>query len=77
MITKGLTIVGAHDTHETDQWTMRRIHRLFITLAMSGRFNLDGLNTHEFPPGECQKAYEIATNRRGETMGIIFDWTQS
>jgi len=77
VIVKGLTIVGAHDAHETDRWTMRRIHRLFINLAVSGRFNLDGLNTHEFAPEECKAAYELATYCRGETMGIVFDWSRS
>lgn len=71
---KGLTIVGAHDRMSPGGWNSRSIPRLFFHLASKERFNLDGLNTHEFKPEDCAKAYEIANTRRGETMGILFDW---
>ncbi len=70
VITRGLSIVGAHDLLEED-----RPHvALFYALATTGRFALSGLNTDVFKPDQCAAAYAAANTRRGETMGIIFDW---
>lgn len=74
VITRGLTIVGAHDAHNTAQWNDTTIARLFFSLAATGRFSLEGLNTHRFAPRESAKAYETANTDRGKTMGIVFDW---
>lgn len=73
-ITRGLTIVGAHDAH-ISRAEEPAIYRLFFDLLGDGRFRLDGLNTHIFSPGRCTDAYALANARRAETMGIIFDWT--
>ncbi len=72
-ITRGLTIVGAHDSHipRADE---PGVYRLFFDLLRDGRFRLDGLNTHVFSPGRCVDAYVLANARREETMGIFFDW---
>lgn len=75
LVTRGLRVVGAHDTHDSPDWNLRSISRLFFRLARAGRFRLAGLNTHIFPPAEARRAYELATSRRAETMGILFDWT--
>lgn len=74
VITRGLTIVGAHDSHNTDQWNNTTISQLFFSLAASGRFPLDGLNTHRFTPEQCVEAYTVANRDRASTMGIVFDW---
>lgn len=74
VILKGIHIVAAHDPHETPDWNMARIGRLFFALVNDGRISLDGLNTHTFRPEDCVKAYELASTRRYETMGIVFDW---
>lgn len=74
VIAKGLTIVGAHDKHADEEWTSERIYRLFFSLAARGRFSLKGLNTHSFKPEECVKAYTTVNKRRGDTMGVLFDW---
>ncbi|HEV8244846.1 MAG TPA: zinc-binding alcohol dehydrogenase, partial [Polyangiaceae bacterium] len=42
VIQKGLTIVGAHDGHETTEWTLRTISSLFFDLVQSKRFDLEG-----------------------------------
>ena len=47
-----------------------------LPLTDTRRFNLEGLNAHEFRPEDCVQAYELASNRRGETMGSLFDWNQ-
>lgn len=77
VITRGLTIVGAHDSHERPEWNALNIARLFFSLVQTGRFNLERLNTHVFKPEACAEAYELASKRRAETMGIIFDWAEA
>jgi 2-desacetyl-2-hydroxyethyl bacteriochlorophyllide A dehydrogenase len=75
VITRGLTIIGAHDTHDDASWNAARIYRLFFQLLRTNRFELSGLNTHFFAPQACAQAYSVANTRRAETMGILFDWT--
>lgn len=74
LITRGLTIVGAHDCHDDDGWNNITVARLFADLMASGRFLMDGLNTHVFDPRRCVEAYAEVNARRGETMGVLFDW---
>jgi len=77
VIRRGLTIIGAHGSHEDAEWTAHRIYGLFFELVRSGRFDLSGLITHQSVPEDCAKAYEMINTRRHETMGILFDWTQA
>ena len=74
VITRGLTIVGAHDNHNNAQWNNASIAQLFFRLAISGRFPLAGLNSHIFKPEDCAEAYAVANRDRTKTMGIVFDW---
>ena len=74
VITRGLRIVGAHDSHNNEQWTDGTIVSLFFELAKSGRFSLAKLNSHTFRPDACTDAYGIANRDRASTMGIVFDW---
>ena len=76
VIMRGITIVGAHDGHETAEWTNATITGLFLSLAASGRFSLEGLNTHFFKPEDCAKAYETVNRERARTMGVVFDWRE-
>ncbi len=75
VITRGLTIVGAHDAHNTAEWNNATITRLFFALVGSGRFPLEGLTSHVFRPEQCAEAYATANRDRASTMGILFDWT--
>lgn len=75
VITRGLTVVGAHDTHETSRWNSQEITRLFFTFLSSNRFSLNGLNTHEFSYEDYRSAYELADTRRAGTMGIQLLWS--
>ncbi len=75
VIMRGLTIVGAHDGHNTAAWNNQTITALFYTLAATGRFPLGGLNTHRFTPAQCEEAYAVANRDRARTMGIVFDWS--
>lgn len=74
VITRGLTVVGAHDGHNTPEWNESTIVPLFFSLAVTGRFSLEGLTTHRFQPAQCAEAYETANRDRAKTMGILFDW---
>ncbi|MDD5199488.1 MAG: zinc-binding dehydrogenase [Terrimicrobiaceae bacterium] len=76
VIMRGLTIIGAHDGHTTQEWSQATITRLFFSLAASGRFPLEGLNSHVFKPEQCAEAYATANRDRAVTMGIVFDWTE-
>ena len=75
VMTKGLTIVATHDHHDRGGFTQRRIDALFFDLMRAGDFKLDGLITHEFSPRDCEAAYQLATERRHEALGVLFDWT--
>ncbi|WFB36833.1 zinc-binding dehydrogenase [Kiritimatiellota bacterium B12222] len=74
VVMKGLTITGAHDGHKYLDWDEAAITSLFFTMVRDGRFNLDGLNTHEFTPDQCVEAYTVANRDRAQTMGILFNW---
>jgi 2-desacetyl-2-hydroxyethyl bacteriochlorophyllide A dehydrogenase len=77
VITRGVTIVGAHDKHSIARHGRegdRRLHELFFQLVATGRFGLDGLTTHTFDPTDFQAAYDVATGR-GDGIGIAFDWS--
>jgi len=76
VIMRGLHIVGAHDGHGTAEWNTATISNLFFNLAVSGRFHLDGLNSHTFTPDKCAEAYATPNRDRANTMGIIFDWSK-
>jgi 2-desacetyl-2-hydroxyethyl bacteriochlorophyllide A dehydrogenase len=75
VITRGLTIVGAHDGHGDAEWNDQTISALFFRMLADGRINLDGMESHAFAPQDCAAAYDLITTRRSETMGVIFDWT--
>ena len=77
VMTKGLTIQATHDSHDRDGWTQRRIDELFFDLVLRGEFDLSGLITHEFLPGNCVQAYALANQQREQVMGILFDWSDS
>ncbi len=74
VITRGLTIVGVHDGHNTAEWNEKTITTLFFNLAASGRFPLEGLTSHIFAPQDCAEAYATANRDRASTMGLLFDW---
>lgn len=71
---KGLTITGAHDSHQIPDWDQAAITKLFFSLVQDGRFSLEGLNSHTFTPIDCVEAYTCANRERSKTMGILFNW---
>lgn len=75
VIRRGLTVTGASDMQVRDGWKQRQIDALFFRFVVSGRFSLEGLTSHVFGPDDYLQAYELADSRRGQTMGILFDWS--
>ncbi|EIP99064.1 theronine dehydrogenase-like Zn-dependent dehydrogenase [Opitutaceae bacterium TAV1] len=75
VITRGLTLVGAHDARNSPAWNNSLAAACFFEFVRGGRFLLAGLNTHHFAPAQCKDAYELAINDRTRTMGILFDWS--
>ncbi len=71
---RGVRIHACHVSHETSDWYEARIHQQFYRLLASGRFSMEGLNTHQFLPDQCVEAYAVTTEKRAETMGVWFDW---
>jgi 2-desacetyl-2-hydroxyethyl bacteriochlorophyllide A dehydrogenase len=69
LLMKGLHIVGAHDIHLTEADALK----VFWPLLIDGRFNLEGMVTHRFTIDQASEAYALANERRGETMGLLFD----
>ncbi len=74
VLTRGVRVHGCHISHETPDWHEIKIHQRFFDLVQSGRFSVDGLNTHRFNPREAELAYQLTTDRRSETLGVWFDW---
>ena len=77
VLTRGLSIIGVHDSHNTPEWHEKTVSELFFNYIASGRFNMEGLATHFFKPEQCMEAYTVANRDRASTMGILFDWTKN
>ncbi len=76
VITRGISITGVHDGHNTGKWNNATIVPLLLELMRRGQIDTRGLITHRFSPADVAEAFELATHRRRETMGIVFDWTR-
>jgi len=74
LLTRSITIHGAHGEISFHDRDWNGVAQLFFRLVSSGRFSLEGMNTHWFSPEDAEDAYRLANERRGETMGIIFRW---
>ncbi len=82
VITRGISIVGAHDSHspaeETDEnyWTAYNMARLFFTYLERGQMRVSDLITHRYSPEEAPTAYAMLQTDRASAMGVIFDWSK-
>lgn len=73
VITRGVTIVGAHDRHSINRHGRegeRGLHEMFFELVRTGRFDLAGLATRTFTPADFQAAYDATRT----CLGAAFDW---
>lgn len=82
VITRGLTIVGAHDNNppaiSTDHayWSHPRMAQLFFTYLQRGDMRVSDLVTHRYAPREAEQAYTMLREKRASAMGVLFDWTR-
>lgn len=74
LMTKGASIVAAHDKVDRNGWTERKIDDLYFQSLRRGAFDVDGLVTHQFKPDACEQAYALVSDNRGAALGVIFDW---
>lgn len=83
VITRGLRIIGAHDTHApaaaTDHhwWTNANMQRLFFGYVERGRMRVADLITHRFSPREAVEAYGQLSADRSSAVGVVFDWSDA
>lgn len=82
VVTKGLTILGAHDgnppAQSTDHayWSHRRMADLFYTYVLRGEMRVADLITHRYSPADAPQTYRMLREERATAMGVLFDWTQ-
>jgi 2-desacetyl-2-hydroxyethyl bacteriochlorophyllide A dehydrogenase len=77
VVWRGISIIGAHDLHTRSSWgDEREIFHLFFRFLSRGRFSTAHLVTHKFDPRRAQQAYLLAEKRKGDTGGILFDWSR-
>lgn len=82
VITKGLTIIGAHDNnpprHSTEHayWSHLRMGELFFSYLQRGDMRVSDLVTHRYSPLDAPEAYRMLREERASAMGVIFDWTR-
>jgi threonine dehydrogenase-like Zn-dependent dehydrogenase len=81
VVTKGLTIIGAHDSNppigSTDHayWSRKRMAELFFTYLQRGDIHVSHLITHRFSPHNAVAAYDLLSTAGASPLGILFDWT--
>ncbi len=82
VVTKGLTIIGAHDSNppeaSTDHayWSKQRMVELFFTYLLRGDMRVSDLITYRYSPVDAPELYRIMREERATAMGALFDWTQ-
>lgn len=82
VVTRGLRIVGAHDTHppvvasDHASWTHARMANLFFTYLARGQMNVAALTSCCFDARNAADAYALLITRRETVMGVLLDWTE-
>jgi threonine dehydrogenase-like Zn-dependent dehydrogenase len=77
---RSLSLIGAHGFSHPDAewpdypWTGRRHGELFLDWVAEGRITVKELITHHFSFEQAADAYAILSKRRGETLGVVFEW---
>jgi 2-desacetyl-2-hydroxyethyl bacteriochlorophyllide A dehydrogenase len=81
VVTRGVRIVGAHDSHapatatDREPWTERAIYELFLTYLSRGQVQVRDLVTHRFQPQQAPEVYAmLQTPQRQTCMGVMFEW---
>jgi len=82
VITRGLRIVGAHDSHPPREstrhlpWSREAINALFFTYVQRGDLRVDDLITHRHDPRDAKVVYDGLSRDRSQVLGVVFDWTR-
>jgi 2-desacetyl-2-hydroxyethyl bacteriochlorophyllide A dehydrogenase len=82
VVTKGLSILGAHDSNPPAQstdhayWSHQRMADLFYTYVLREDMRVTDLITHRYSPADAPEAYRMLREERASAMGVLFDWTQ-
>ncbi len=56
--------------------SLERNSQIVYSLIKEGKFKVEELLTHVLNPEDAQIAYDGLTDRKGEFLGVLFDWTQ-
>ena len=56
--------------------SLERNSQIVYSLIKEGKFKVEELLTHVINPEDAQTAYDGLTDRKGEYLGVIMDWTQ-
>lgn len=76
VITRGLTIVGAHDPQERPEWNSAIIAPLFFGMCLDGRIRLNGMVSHHFPYRNPAEVYRTCIEERDTVMGVVVNWEE-
>jgi 2-desacetyl-2-hydroxyethyl bacteriochlorophyllide A dehydrogenase len=82
VVTRGLQIRGAHDSHppaaSTDHayWSHARMAALFFTYLERQQLQVANLITHRYSPSYAPQAYASLAADRSSALGVVFDWSQ-
>jgi len=80
VLTRQVDIIGTHNQKlppgKAELWPAARQIELFVEYVRRGQIRVSDLITHRFSPTEAPEVYELLQERRGATMGVIFDWRE-
>ncbi|GCE22715.1 zinc-dependent alcohol dehydrogenase [Dictyobacter kobayashii] len=82
VITRDLTIIGAHDNNPPTvstshaYWSHLRMGELFFDYVGRGDLRVNDLITHRYAPTDAPEAYRLLREERATAMGVLFDWTR-
>ncbi len=82
VVTRGLRIVGAHDTNPPDTssdyayWSHAQMAALFFTYLSRRQMDVASLISCRLDARAAAEAYSLLITQRGTAMGVILDWTQ-
>ncbi|MEN6641543.1 MAG: zinc-binding alcohol dehydrogenase [Armatimonadia bacterium] len=77
VLSRQVQIIGSRSSWLPPQyamWTPQAMAGLFYTYLQRGQMSVDGLVTHRFRPEQAAEVYGLLSERRTETMGVLFEW---
>jgi len=82
VITRGISIIGTHDGNPPAEgndwypWSHARMAEVFFDLLAQGRLNVRDITSHVVSPLDAPQVYRGLVERRGEHLGVVFDWSR-